>query len=319
MTRTRGIAVVLGIAMLVAIGVACGNGAASNSTGETPSRASQAVLSPNEPTSAPEGSGSAPVTVGAPSVIAGRTQGSATSGVGPVVVPSVVGVPFVQTTNSQAGIWVTGQGSLTLEPDLAVLNVGVETFAKTVSEARGEAARAMDAMINVLNGRGIQGRDIQTRFFNISPQYEFMEVVQDGRRTGKQVLVGYRVNNSAAVKIRDLDAVGSVIDSVADAGGDAVRINGISFTVEEPEVHMTQLREMAVNDALAKADQFADLTGVVRGQLVFITESGGAVPVVQNFSRVAFAEAAFAAPTTPVSGGELELRMSIQAVFTIIQ
>ena len=316
MTRTRGIAVVLGIAMLVAIGVACGNGAASNSTGETPSPASQAVLSPNEPTSAPEGSGSAPVTVGAPSVIAGRTQGSATSGVGPVV----AGVPFVQTTNSQAGIWVTGQGSLTLEPDLAVLNVGVETFAKTVSEARGEAARAMDAMINVLNGRGIQGRDIQTRFFNISPQYEFMEVVQDGRRTGKQVLVGYRVNNSAAVKIRDLDAVGSVIDSIADAGGDAVRINGISFTVEEPEVHMTQLREMAVNDALAKADQFAFLTGVARGQLVFITESGGGVPIVnQDFARMVFAEAAFAAPTTPVSGGELELRMSIQAAFTIIQ
>ena len=316
MTRTRGIAVVLGIALLVAIGVACGNGAASNSTGETPSPASQAVLSPNEPTSAPEGSGSAPVTVGAPSVIAGRTQGSTTSGVGPVV----AGVPFVQTTNSQAGIWVTGQGSLTLEPDLAVLNVGVETFAKTVSEARGEAARAMDAMINVLNGRGIQGRDIQTRFFNISPQYEFMEVVQDGRRTGKQVLVGYRVNNSAAVKIRDLDAVGSVIDSIADAGGDAVRINGISFTVEEPEVHLTQLREMAVNDALAKADQFAFLTGVARGQLVFITESGGGVPIVnQDFARMVFAEAAFAAPTTPVSGGELELRMSIQAAFTIIQ
>ena len=118
------------------------------------------------------------------------------------------------------------------------------------------------------------------------------------------------------MKIRDLAAIGIIIDDVALAGGDLTRINGISFTVEDPSLYMTQARELAVNDALAKAQQFASLTGVQLGQLVFISESGGA-PVVRDFEvRAITLEAA--AATTPISGGELEVQVTVQATFGII-
>ena len=152
-----------------------------------------------------------------------------------------------------AGIWVTGTGSMQLAPDLALLNVGVETFGETVADARQQAATAMDAVTEALRGMGVVDRDIQTRYFNISPQYEYHEVEVSGRRQSKQVLVGYRVNNSATVKLRDLDAVGEAIDGVAEAGGDAVRIDGLRFTVEDTDTFMSDLREMAVADAQAKA------------------------------------------------------------------
>ena len=217
-----------------------------------------------------------------------------------------------------AGIWVTGTGSMQLAPDLALLNVGVETFGETVADARQQAATAMDSILGALSGTGVADRDIQTRYFNISPQYEYHEVEVSGRRQGKQVLVGYRVNNSVTVKLRDLDAVGETIDGVAEAGGDTVRIDGIRFTVEDTDGLMDDLREMAVADAQAKAKHIADLAGVSMGRLVYVAEGGGA-PVAQDFfgspERVVRQMALESG--SPVSGGELELSLSVQAGFSI--
>ena len=248
----------------------------------------------------------------------------APAAVGSVAVTNVAGMPVsggtlqLQASSGQAGIWVSGQGKITLEPDLAVLNLGVEASAKSVAAAREQAATAMDAIVMSLTGNGVEGRDIQTRFFNISPQYEWTEVIQNGVRTNKQVLVGYRVSNSVAVKIRDLSAVGNIIDDVAGAGGDATRINGISFTVEDTAPFLVDLREDAVADALAKADQLARLTGVLLGRLVFISESGVGQPQARPLQEFAVVRSlAAAAPDTSISGGELVISLTVQAVFAI--
>ena len=345
MTKAKGIAAIIGLAALIMVIVAaCGNGddstpaANSEPTGGAPStaaptggQAGQPALGvpapapgvPSDPNTLirsvePSVGAPAPVIAPVPAIV-GQVAGAP-----PVGVTQVEGraltqaiAPLLQVGSSQTGIWVTGEGTVTLQPDLALLNLGVETFAKTVAEARDEAARAMDAIVSALHDRGVEDKDIQTRFFNISPQYEFPEVFEEGIRTRKQVLVGYRVNNSAAVKIRDLDAVGQIIDEVATAGGDATRINGISFTVEDPKPFMATLREAAVGDALAKAQQLASLTGVSLGRLVFISESGGRLPVVRAIQEDTFFAAAAAPPPSAISGGELELRMTVQAVFGI--
>lgn len=285
--KTRGLLVVAAAATALVVGVACSSG--------------EAAVTP-----APDGSGAPAgeaVELAPASAVAGSELYAA--------------LQRAQSGVSQSGIWVTGEGTIALEPDLALLNLGVEATAGTVAEARGEAASAMDAIVAALKAQGVEDRDIQTRFFNISPRYEYQEVLEEGFRRGKQVLVGYVVNNSASVKIRDLDSVGRVIDEVADAGGDVTRINGISFTVDDTKPFMVTLREQAVGDALARAQQFADLTGVTLGELLFITEATGGAPVISDFAEEAFAVRALAAPTTQISGGELELRVSVRAVFGI--
>ena len=217
--------------------------------------------------------------------------------------------PAAQSAASPTGIWVAGEGTIDLEPDLALLNVGVEVQAETVSEARGEAAAAMDAVIAAVKARGLTDADIQTSSFNIWPRYDYVE--------GVQTLAGYRVSNTATIKMRDLDSVGDIIDDVAEAGGDATRIDGISFTVEDPTPFMADLREAAVKNATDKAQHYADLIGASLGDLFYLTETGGASPP----TPVARAELAFADSSaraaTSVSGGELTLRMTIQAAFAV--
>ena len=181
-----------------------------------------------------------------------------------------------QSGTSENGIWVTGEGSVTLEPDLAVLGLGVEARGETVSEALAEASTAMDAVLGALRSRDIQDRDVQTRRFNVRPVYEYQEVVQSGTRRETRVLVGYVVSNTVTVKIRDLGSVGVVIDDVATAGGDATRIDDVRFTVEDQSAYAEELRSKAVADAMAKARHFASLAGVEpRGADVYQRRRGG--------------------------------------------
>ena len=213
--------------------------------------------------------------------------------------------------SQQAGIWVSGLGTVTLEPDIAFITLGVEAKATTVKQANAQAATAMDAIFAVLRARGVEDKDIRTTYYNIQPQYQYP-------RDESPKLVGYTVTNQVSVKLRDLDSIGEVIDEVATAGGDNTRINGISFTIDDDSEARVQARELAVKDAIAKAEQFAALTGVTLGNLMYISESGGGVYTERALKiDVAYAPEAGVAPPTPISGGELDVRISVQAVFGI--
>ncbi len=285
MTRKKGIlmAVVMGALVL---GIACTQSSTATPSGTTGSPGG----------SVPGGVGA--LTLGASAVeAAGFTTFAA-----PQVSPP---------GGQQSGIWVSGSGRVTVTPDLGLLDLGVEARAATVAEARDQAARAMESIMTVLADAGIEERDIRTQFFNIQPEYTYSELER------RQEITGYRVTNTVNVKVRDLEAMGTLIDRVATAGGDLTRINSIRFTVEDTQQFASQAREAAVMQAMEKAQQFAQLTGVTLGKLAYIAETGANVPVVRDFAFEERAIAAAAAPPTPVSPGEMDITVTVQAVFNI--
>ena len=73
---------------------------------------------------------------------------------------------------------VSGRGGASAEADLAILNLGVQTLADTVAEAREQAAAAMGRVFEVLKAKNIENRDIQTSNFNINPRYTNREVTR---------------------------------------------------------------------------------------------------------------------------------------------
>ena len=209
---------------------------------------------------------------------------------------------------SQGGISVSGSGSISVEPDLAILNIGVEATGKTVSFARSEAASAMDSVVSSLKKEGILTKDIQTQQLTIYPRYDY--------QTNKQVLIGYSVTNTARVKVRDLSKVGKIVDNAAASGGDYVRINGISFNVEDTDQYMESLRKQAVQKAQIKAEEYADSAGVKLGSLRSLTEVGAQSPhmpsAMDNQMR------AMSVPMeSPISGGELQITVTVFTVFNI--
>ncbi len=218
--------------------------------------------------------------------------------------PQVSGIFNQQNT----GIWVTGEGKVSVVPDVAVLNLGVESQAESVAEAQGQAATAMTAVVEEFNRFGVAEKDIKTQYFSIAPVRRWSE------KDGQEILLGYRVTNTVIAKIRKIEDTGAIIDAAARAGGDYVIINSISFTVDNPTAHYDGARVRAMADAAAKAKQLADLGNVKLGKPTYISESGASIPVVRDF----YPEAAMpAAPSTPISPGETEIRLSVQVVYSI--
>ncbi|MCS7207192.1 MAG: SIMPL domain-containing protein [Dehalococcoidia bacterium] len=227
------------------------------------------------------------------------------------------GASLVVQPSQPAGLWVTGEGRLTLTPTVAHLSLGVEARADTVSAARDEAARALRRILDALKANGIAERDIQTRYFTIQPLYTYRErVLPGGERQGEQVLIGYQVSNLVSVKVRALDRIGTVIDDAVAAGGNLVRVQGIAFGVEDGEHRraLAQAREAAVKDALDKARQMASAAGISLGKLISLSEAGGGVPLAPLEAM----RAATAPETpTPISPGELTVTVTVQALFAL--
>ena len=221
--------------------------------------------------------------------------------------------------NSQStGIWVSGQGKVTVIPDVAVLNMGVEAEASTVEQAMDEAAVAMDRVITSLHANGVAENDIKTQWFDIYPISEWVDIdypVKSWIEDDYEVLIGYRVTNMVTVKIRDVEATGQIIDAAAKAGGDLIRIHGVSFTVDDTSIYEGQVRAQAIADARAKAQQLASLAGVNLGSPFYISESGGFYPIYQDYYGMGAME--MERVPTSISPGETEITLTVQMAFAI--
>lgn len=210
-----------------------------------------------------------------------------------------------------AGIWVSGQGEAVAVPDVASLSLGVEARADTVAEAQAQASEAMDKVMQALKDNGVAEKDIQTQQLSI---YPITRWIQD---EDEEETIGYRVTNMVVAKIREVDKAGAIIDAVAKAGGDYTRVQGISFSVDDPAPYYEEARSKAMEDAKAKAEQLADLGGISLGKPTYISESSVYQPPT---TRVYYeGEVPTPAPVeTPISPGELKITVNVQVVYEIV-
>lgn len=200
---------------------------------------------------------------------------------------------------------VTGDGEVTVTPDLAVLNAGVTTTAKTSRDASQGNARIMTEVMQALKALGIAEKDIQTSRLSLTPIFEGNVKVSERRITG------FQASNKVNIEIRDLNRISDVVDRVVAAG--ANDISGIRFTVTSPSKPLDQAREAAIADARRKAELYARAAGVKLGMPVSISEQGAAMPRPVIMMRSA-AEA-----STPVSIGDEVLRVSVSVSYELLR
>lgn len=209
----------------------------------------------------------------------------------------------------QTGITVTGSATVVVKPDIARLSIGVQTTEATVAGARNSAAEAMTKVQAALKQKGIADKDLQTQNLSITPQY-----ANNPGGTGTPTIRGYQVSNQLQVTVRNLDSASEVLDAAVAAGGNAVRVNGISFTVDKPEQFLSQARDEAVKNARARAEVLAKAAGVTLGAARAISESTNGGSVVQP--RAASSGGAMDA-ATPVNPGEQTLQLTVSVLYDI--
>lgn len=194
-------------------------------------------------------------------------------------------------------ISVTGEATISTPPDLAQIEAGVTTDAKTAREASEANNAAMSKVLAALKTAGIAEKDYQTSRLSLQPQYT------NQNRSGPSVLSGYRATNRVTIKLRDISKIAGVIDAITDAG--ANDIGGISFAVSNASKLLDDARAEAVADARRKAEIYAKAAGVSLGMPLNISEHGGSAPVM--YRRAAMPMAAEAA----IAPGEETLRVTV--------
>jgi uncharacterized protein YggE len=229
----------------------------------------------------------------------------------PLALTTLFFTPAVPTQAEQdSGISVVGEGQVSTAPDLARVSFAVERTDPSLNKALSDAAGAMAAVQDRLIQLGVRREDIRTVSFSVSPIYDNPRP-NDPTTGSVPALHGYRVSNAIEATIRTFESTGSVIDAVVAAG--ANRVDGISFETSHLTELKAQARELAMANARAKAEQLARLAGVNLGRARLIEESdasGG--PTVRTTAL-----AAPAAASTPIEGGQLEVRTTVHVIWEI--
>lgn len=210
-------------------------------------------------------------------------------------------------------ITTTGSGEASGAPDEASTRFTVLRSAETARKALDDANKAMGEVIASMKELGIEGRDLQTSGFSISPQYQYDNDRSDGSQNPPKI-VGYEVRNSLTVKSRDIARIGEILDKAVtlgvNEGGD------ISFEVADPKPLRDEARRKAVADATATAKLLAEAAGVKLGEVREIDVVGGELPPVP-MARSMKMMAAEPAPAVPVETGESTMTANVRMVFTI--
>lgn len=205
-------------------------------------------------------------------------------------------------------ITVTGTGETSARPDIAMIDTGVVSEAKTAAEALAQNTKAMNALFKTLEEMKIAKDDIQTSEFSVSPVYTNPPVRPDGTQEAPAIR-GYQVSNAVSVRIRKLDTLGTALDKLVSTGSN--RVSGISFGIDKPEPLLDEARGDAVKDAMRKAKLYAAAAGVTLGKIVSIDESGGYVPQpVYAMKAMAMRDAA----PVPVAAGTQKLTANVSLV-----
>jgi len=201
-------------------------------------------------------------------------------------------------------ITVTGEGQVSVRPDVARIELGVRTGALSVGQAMAQNRAAMQQVLAALRGLGIEERDIATAHFSLHYEQPPPRPEGAGQAEGK-----YYVDNMVRVTIRDLDAVDAALEAATGAGADQVW--GVHFAVDQEEKAASQARKLAASQARARAEELAGLHGARLGAVLSIEEleesHGGPMPM----------RAAVMREGGMTSAGELDFSVRLQVVYAI--
>jgi len=168
-----------------------------------------------------------------------------------------------QSVEQKHSINITGQGKVAAVPDIAKIQLGLQTEDKSIAKAQAENTDKMNAVIEKLKKDfNVDAQDIQTANYNIYPQYDWS--------LNRQILRGYQGSQTVNLKIRDLNKISEIL-AIAGASG-LNQVGGLSFAVDEPETLKQQARELAIKNAQEKSDALAKIVGVKLGRVVSFSE-----------------------------------------------
>jgi len=213
---------------------------------------------------------------------------------------------MADSSNAGGSIVVSGTGRVLVDPDVAELRLGVAISRSSVAQARSAAAEAMTAILAAIGAAGVAQRDTRTTLLSVQPRYDY-------REGQAPALAGYDLANVVDVTVRDLAALGAVVDGALGAG--ATSLDGLTFRLEDPSAAEATARTAAVAQARSRAEVLAAAADVTISGVMDIAE-GGPPPAWPMAKAARLTMASDAA--TPIEAGLTESAVTVTVTFRIV-
>lgn len=210
--------------------------------------------------------------------------------------------PIPLSFSSKEAFAVSGTGKAFAPPDMANVEVGIYANGDTVKQVKDQVDTAAVRIVNALKALGIEKSDIKTIRYDISPTYDF--------QAGRQIISRYSANTSLSIKVKNIDAINSAVET-ATANG-ANQVTGIKFDISNKAKLEKEAREMAVKEAKSKAEQAARAAGFSLGKILTYSENleDKILPVPIGLS-VSQGEEVPAVPSIEAGSKEIKITVSL--------
>lgn len=164
----------------------------------------------------------------------------------------------------------TGEGKVVVVPDIATFSFGVIAEANNADVAGLQETNTekVNSIINQLKELGIDDEDIATENYSLNPRYQFCGA--GAAVCPPSSIVGYSINQTVAVKIRDFEHIGQALSIAAESG--ATNISRLQFSIDDLEAVKNEARGEAIKDAQTQAKALAKAGGFKLGRILSIDE-----------------------------------------------
>jgi hypothetical protein len=197
-------------------------------------------------------------------------------------------------------ITVSGDATVSAEPDQAEIDIGVVTQARTAPDATKENAERLARVLAEIKKQLGKGDEVKTSGYSLAPNYRYPQ-------GGKPEIVGYTASNTLRIKTTNLSLAGRLIDSAMQAG--ANNVNRLVFTLKDELAAQLGALKMASAKARAKAEAVAAALGLKIVRIISVNEGERMVQPIYRQAMAARAETASA--PTPVEPGTVEVRSTV--------
>lgn len=223
---------------------------------------------------------------------------------------------YSRSTNpgSFSSFGVSGEGKVSVVPDIATVNFGVITEGGSdVAKIQADNTKKMNDIIDFLKKNDIDAKDIKTSGYNISPRYESTRCIYGGICEAPKI-AGYQVSQNVQIKIRDFTKIGPTLSGLVTKGANSV--SGVQFTIDDLEAARSEARGLAIKEAQKQAEIVAKTAGFKLGNLLSINEDIGGNPMYYgvggDMMKSEMSVSSAPAPTIEAGTTDVVVRVNVQ-------
>lgn len=230
-----------------------------------------------------------------------------------LIVAGILAPPVAAQEPTPPRVTVSGEGTVTAQPDQAVVRFGVVTRAETAQVARANNATAAKNAMNAVRALDIAEEKMRMESLRLQPRYEYNDA-EDRRE-----LVGYEATRRVVVELEDLEVLPRLVADVVDSG--ANRLEAIEYQLSDRSRFRNEALRKGAQSARDKARLLAETLGPKLGPVRTISEqSFNFVRPRSQRAQMEVAKTADAGQAEPeaYAAGEIEVSAQVQVVFDLV-